>query len=153
MRSRESLPEVKAPPKYVESPDNSRRSDRTYPDQREMRSDGWPAGPARDRRHGTAETNFEWQPGEAERSYPKSDPGNAAWFKDHVYQKHDSRWVRKAGPPTPVENPTKNDKSLMKSAADVLESRQAAKASGKFNGYKKKKAASPVNSMKSIGKP
>ncbi len=52
----------------------------------------------------------------------------------------------KYGPPNP-------NTILMDKAADLLKSRQAAKASGKFNGYKKKKAASPVNSMKSIGKP
>lgn len=151
-KDRKSLPEVKPPPKYVEN--TSRRSDRTLADQRKMRPDGWPAGPSRDRRHGTANTHGEWQPGEAERSYPKSDPANAAWFKDHVYQKNDSRWVTKAGPPTPVGNPSKNDKSLMKSGADLLESRRAAKkAGGAFNQHKKKKTASPVNSMKSVGKP
>jgi hypothetical protein len=57
------------------------------------------------------------------------------------------------GPPKPKYGPPSPDTRLMKSAADILESRQAAKASGKFNSYKKKKAASPVNSMKSIGKP
>jgi hypothetical protein len=127
-RDRRSLPDVTPPPKYVEN--TTRRSDGPQADQRPMRSDGWPAGFARDRRHGTANPHGEWQPGETERSYPKSDPGNAAWYKDHVYQKHDSRWVRKAGPPSPVGNPKSNSRPAAGKPKPVTPVQKAAAKAG-----------------------
>lgn len=102
-QDRQSLPSVSPPPVYREPTERAnRRSDRSVIDQRQMGEKGWPLGPSHDI-HGTANPAGEWQPGEFQRSYPKSDPRNAAWYKDHAWQSHDGRWVTKAGPPTPVK--------------------------------------------------
>lgn len=111
-RDRRSLPVVSPPPTYRAPTDANHYVDRdgkrNYRDQRPMGGTGWPEGPAHSRRGGGSPNRFgEWAPGEFERSYPKSDPKNAAWYKDHAYQSHDGRWVTKAGPPTPVQKAAK----------------------------------------------
>ena len=106
-RDRRSLPKIAPPPTYVPPSDKNHYVDsdgrRNYRDQRPMNDIGWPEGVAHSRRGGGSPNRWgEWAPGEVERSYPKSDPKNAAWYKDHAWQSHDKRFVRKAGPPTPV---------------------------------------------------
>lgn len=107
-RDRRSLPAVSPPPTYKPPTDANYYIDsdgkRNYRDQRPMADTGWPDGKADSRRGGGSPNRFgEWAPGEFERSYPKSDPKNAAWYKDHVFQSNDKRWVREPGPPTPVD--------------------------------------------------
>ena len=110
MRQRDynKLPAVEPPPTYVKLEARDRkRPDGSYVDNRRMGSrGGLPVGPSRDR-NGSADNFREWQPGEFQRSYPKSDVKNAAWYKMHKYGRlpgtDKDGWVRLAGPPSPVK--------------------------------------------------
>jgi hypothetical protein len=121
MKDRRSLPPVDPPPTYRDL-GGKRRPDGSRPDNREMADTGWPRGVSNDR-NGSANRWGEWQPGEFERSYPKSDPKNAAWYKTHRYVESDGRWARVAGPPSPVEKagprkPPAAAKAVAKAAAN-----------------------------------
>jgi hypothetical protein len=62
---------------------------------------GLPEGINPDRNR-SADRRLEWDPGEFERSYPKSDPRNREWYKQHVYGRipgtNIDGWMRKVGP-------------------------------------------------------
>ena len=108
-KDKRSLPRVTPPPVY-----NTKTTDNDHgtplPQRRMGQYGGLPQGPSRNR-HGdreSADPFNEWNPGEFQRSYPKSDPRNAAWYKMHRYGRLPGRdfdgWRRVAGPPSP---PTK----------------------------------------------
>lgn len=91
----QSLPDVDEPPVYRD-PGNSSlfMPGRNKPDQRRMGTKGWPDGPSR-YKDSNVNTHGQWANGEFERSYPRSDPKNDAWYRKHAYQPHDGRWVTK----------------------------------------------------------
>jgi hypothetical protein len=114
------LPDVDPPPVYVErSYDERKRGDRNYADNRRMDDKGLPQGPSRDR-EGTSNKWHEWQPGEFQRSYPKSNVKNAAWYKTHKYGRlpgtDKDGWIRLAGPPSPVSRKTGPPSPVQKAA-------------------------------------
>lgn len=130
-----SLPEVSPPPFYDDKTRYTDDHGTSLPKRRMGERGGLPQG-AKKYRHGdksTADSWFEWDPGEFQRSYPKSDSRNAAWYKMHRYGRLPGKdydgWTRRVGPPspTPKAGPPSPVKAAAKAAASkkVGPSRQA----------------------------
>ena len=102
-RQYNGLPPVSPPPAYNELPLGKHKyEDGSYISNRRMgQRGGLPQGinPSRNR---SADRRLEWDPGEFERSYPKSDPRNREWYKQHVYGRlpgtNIDGWMRRVGP-------------------------------------------------------
>lgn len=111
-KEQRGLPKISPPPFYNDKKTlgpSSRRNfgDRVLPQRRMGPAGGLPAGPSRNQRDDKADRWNEWNPGEFQRSYPKSNPQNAAWYKMHRYGRLPGKdydgWQRLAGPPSPVK--------------------------------------------------
>lgn len=128
-REHRAIPMTSAPPTYTGGSAPRKRPDGSALDRRTMDRHGLPSGPSHDR-NGTADQWHEWQPGEIERSYSRTAPGNAAWYQTHHYGTAPGTGVktyltnRTSGPARPYGPPKPNP--VAKAAK-----RAAQKASGR----------------------
>jgi hypothetical protein len=105
-KEKRRLPIVSPPPFYNEKTTDNDHGN-ALPQRRMGQYGGLPQGLSRNR-HGdneSADPYNEWNPGEFERSYPKNNAANAAWYKMHRYGRIPGTdvdgWRRLAGPPSP----------------------------------------------------
>jgi hypothetical protein len=123
-----SLPEVSPPPFYDDKTRYTDDHGTSLPKRRMGERGGLPQG-AKKYGHGdksSADSWFEWDPGEFQRSYPKSDSRNAAWYKMHRYGRLPGKdydgWTRRVGPPSPT--PKAGPPSPVKAAAKAAASKK-----------------------------
>lgn len=141
-KEQRGLPKISPPPFYNDKKTlgpSSRRNggDRVLPQRRMGPRAGLPAGSSRNQRDDKADRWNEWNPGEFQRSYPKSNPQNAAWYKMHNYGRLPGKdydgWQRKAGP-LPYESRANQNPNPLKPVKPAAAARAVARAAKKDKG-------------------